>query len=101
MNRCKVVDAQAQRFQIFAQSCRVHAGSGAFLNHLGPVDGGDTGLLQYLLNGIAAGLDWPLTGQLASLLGAIKIAQRGGQNHQFTRSEIAARFKENFGTAIW
>ena len=54
-----------------------------------------------LLYGIANGLDWPLTGRLASLLGAIKIAQRGGQNHRFTRDEIGARFKENFGTTLW
>jgi adenosine kinase len=54
-----------------------------------------------LLYGIAMGLDWPLTGRLASLLGAIKIAQRGGQNHRFTREEIAQRFKEQFGVRIW
>ncbi|MEK6591866.1 MAG: carbohydrate kinase family protein [Pseudomonadota bacterium] len=54
-----------------------------------------------LLYGIAAGLDWTLTGRLASLLGAIKIAHRGGQNHQFTRDEIAQRFQENFGSRIW
>src|SRR4051812_32136341 len=49
-----------------------------------------------LLYGLANGLDWPLTGRLASLLGAMKIAHRGGQNHHFTRDEIAARFKQNF-----
>jgi adenosine kinase len=54
-----------------------------------------------LLYGIANGLDWELTGRLASLLGALKIAQRGGQNHSFTRDEIAAHFKRNFATAPW
>ena len=54
-----------------------------------------------LLYGIGAGLDWPQTGRLAALLGAIKIAKRGGQNHHFTRDEIAQRFKESFGTRIW
>jgi adenosine kinase len=54
-----------------------------------------------LLYGIANGLDWPLTGRLASLLGALKIAHRGGQNHHFTRDEITARFKQNFGTSLW
>ncbi|HEV7822653.1 MAG TPA: carbohydrate kinase family protein [Burkholderiales bacterium] len=54
-----------------------------------------------LLYGLANGLDWALTGRLASLLGALKIAHRGGQNHHFTRDEIAARFKQNFGTSIW
>jgi adenosine kinase len=54
-----------------------------------------------LLYGLAHGMDWDLTGRLASLLGALKIAHRGGQNHHFTRDEIAARFKENFGTVPW
>jgi adenosine kinase len=54
-----------------------------------------------LLYGIAAGLDCPLTGRLASLMGAIKIASRGGQNHYFTRDEIAQRFKDSFGNRIW
>ena len=54
-----------------------------------------------LLYGIAAGLEWSITGRLASLLGAVKIARRGGQNHQFTRDEIAQRYQENFGTRPW
>jgi adenosine kinase len=54
-----------------------------------------------LLYGIAAGLDWPVTGRLASLLGAIKIARRGGQNHHFTFEEIAQRYRENFGSRPW
>jgi len=54
-----------------------------------------------LLYGIAQGCDWPTTGRLASLLGSIKIATRGGQNHQFSRDEIAARYREAFGTSIW
>jgi adenosine kinase len=54
-----------------------------------------------LLYGIAAGMDWALSGRLASLLGAIKIARRGGQNHHFTRDEIAVRFSEAFATRLW
>ena len=54
-----------------------------------------------LLYGLALGLDWQLTGRLASLLGAIKIARRGGQNHRFTRDELADRFQENFGCRPW
>jgi adenosine kinase len=54
-----------------------------------------------LLYGIAAGLDWPITGRLASLLGSIKIAQRGGQNHRFTRDEVAQRYQAAFGSRPW
>jgi adenosine kinase len=54
-----------------------------------------------LLYGIVNGIDWPLTGRLASLVGAIKIAQRGAQNHRFTRNDIEAQFHASFGTRPW
>jgi adenosine kinase len=54
-----------------------------------------------LLYGIAQGMDWETTGRLASLLGSIKIAQRGGQNHHYTRDEIAERYRAAFGSRIW
>ena len=50
-----------------------------------------------LLYGIARGWDWDTTGRLASVMGAIKIAHRGAQNHSLSRSEIDARFKRAFG----
>jgi len=54
-----------------------------------------------LLFGIARGMDWQTTGRLASLIGAIKIAHRGGQNHRFTPDEIGQRYREAYGTVIW
>jgi len=53
-----------------------------------------------LLYGIARGWDWPDTGKLASVMGAIKIAHRGAQNHTTGREEIAARFKRAFGHSL-
>jgi len=53
-----------------------------------------------LLYGMAKGMDWTLTGQLASLMGSIKIASRGGQNHVPAHDEIMARFKAQFGTSL-
>jgi adenosine kinase len=53
-----------------------------------------------LLHGISSGMDWPVIGRLASLIGAIKIAERGGQNHRFTPDEIAVRYREEFGSAL-
>jgi adenosine kinase len=41
-----------------------------------------------LLYGIVRGWDWPSSGRLASTMGSIKIASRGGQNHKPTRIEI-------------
>ena len=54
-----------------------------------------------LLYGLAQGMDWPTTGRLASVMGAIKIAHRGGQNHQPAREEIAKRFETAFGYRPW
>jgi adenosine kinase len=53
-----------------------------------------------LLYGIANDYDWATAGRLASLLGSIKIAERGAQNHAFTRAEIGDRFREAFGRAL-
>ncbi len=53
-----------------------------------------------LLYGIANDLDWQTTGRLGSLMGALKIAQRGGQNHSFSRDEINQRYFEAFGSRI-
>jgi adenosine kinase len=54
-----------------------------------------------LLYGITAGWDWEKTGRLAAVMGAIKIAHRGGQNHRPTRHEIGERFARAFGNAPW
>ncbi len=54
-----------------------------------------------LLYGIAHDLPWEQTGRLASLMGSLKISQRGGQNHKATRDEIGARYLTAFGHSIW
>jgi adenosine kinase len=53
-----------------------------------------------LLYGMANGMDWQSCGQLGALIGSLKIAHRGGQNHVFTRDEIGQRYFENFGNRI-
>lgn len=53
-----------------------------------------------LLYGIAHGWDWETTGQLASVMGSIKIEQRGGQNHAPSRADIADRLKRTFGKTL-
>lgn len=53
-----------------------------------------------MLHGIQHGWDWETTGRLASLMGSLKISSRGGQNHKFTRMELADLFKQHFGTRI-
>jgi len=53
-----------------------------------------------LLHGIANGWDWASSGRLASVMGSIKIASRGGQNHKPTKADIESRYAEAFGTRI-
>lgn len=53
-----------------------------------------------LLHGIQQGWDWETAGRIASLLGAIKIAHRGGQNHLPTREALCEQFKQHFGYEI-
>ena len=54
-----------------------------------------------LLYGIARGWDWPSTGKLGAVMGAIKIAHRGAQNHAPEPGEIEARFQRAFGYSPW
>ena len=53
-----------------------------------------------LLFGLQHGLDWEITGRIASLMGAIKIEHAGTQNHALTRADFDARFRETFGFSL-
>ena len=67
--------------------------AGALIDPTGCGDAYRAGLIHGLLHG----LDWETIGQLASLLGSIKIESRGPQNHQFTRAELRRRYQQSFG----
>ncbi len=54
-----------------------------------------------LLYGIARRWDWPTTGKLGAVMGALKIAHRGAQNHAAARDEIESRFRTAFGYSPW
>jgi adenosine kinase len=49
-----------------------------------------------LIHGLLRGLDWRATGQIASLMGAIKIESLGTQNHRFTAAEFQTRLRQSF-----
>ena len=53
-----------------------------------------------LLYGLARGMDWETTCRIAALIGAIKIAHHGTQNHRFTPNEFAIRFRDSFGYSL-
>jgi hypothetical protein len=60
------------------------------------VPGGHAGLLL----GLQRGLDWPTTGRIASLAGAIKIEHHGTQQHQYDWPAFAARFHNAGGSVL-
>ena len=53
-----------------------------------------------LLFGLMNDADWPTIGRIASLMGAIKIASHGTQNHAVSRDSFESRFRESFGYAL-
>src|SRR5215467_1502762 len=53
-----------------------------------------------LLYGIASRFDWQKTGKLASLMGAIKVASSGGQNHSVSRDKIGRLLRSQFGLEL-
>ncbi len=50
-----------------------------------------------LLYGLARGMDWETTCRIGALMGTVKIAQHGTQNHRITPDEFAIRFHDSFG----
>jgi adenosine kinase len=54
-----------------------------------------------LLYGIAHEWEWLRTGRLAALLGSVKIASRGGQNHAIDRDRLAELYAAHFGGSLW
>jgi len=54
-----------------------------------------------LLYGIAHGFDWNRSGKLASVLGSLKIAARGAQNHVVNRDIVAALYSKAYGERVF
>ena len=50
-----------------------------------------------MLFGLTRDMDWITIGRLSSLMGAIKIASQGGQNHAPTIDQIEDRFFQEYG----
>jgi adenosine kinase len=53
-----------------------------------------------LLYGLEQDFDWETTGRLASLMGSIKIANQGPQNHEPSSQEIKDLFQAAFQYAF-
>jgi adenosine kinase len=92
-----VVTWGAKGSVIYADRERIDIPAAKPLRVLDPTGCGDA-YRAGLLYGLMSGMDWETMGQMASLMGAIKIASRGTQNHHFTREEFDARYAEAFGS---
>ena len=53
-----------------------------------------------LIFGLLNELDWPTTGRIASMMGSIKIAHPGTQNHRFDMGEFKDRYRAAFGRQL-
>jgi Sugar kinases, ribokinase family len=53
-----------------------------------------------LIYGLMNELDWDTTGRIASLMGSIKIAHAGTQNHRFDMNAFKQRFRAAYGRAL-
>jgi len=49
-----------------------------------------------IVYGIIKELDWPTAGRVGALLGSLKVASHGTQNHTLAPDELGARFREAF-----
>jgi adenosine kinase len=94
-----IVTLGANGSQIYADGTRVDIPVVPAAELLDPTGCGDA-YRAGLLYGIVNGWSWLKTGRLAALMGSIKIAQRGGQNHKPSRADLAARFEAAFGERL-
>jgi adenosine kinase len=94
-----IVTRGADGSTIFAEGGRLELPAVPPADLMDPTGCGDA-YRAGLLYGLSRNMAWEDTGRLASLLGAIKIAHRGTQNHSFTRESLAREFKSVFDYEI-
>jgi adenosine kinase len=94
-----IVTRAGEGSEIYAQGRTLHVPAAKPRAVVDPTGCGDA-YRAGLIHGLLRGLDWDVTGRIASLMGAIKIESRGPQNHRFTKAEFGRRFQDNFGEQV-
>jgi adenosine kinase len=97
--RAYIVTKGAEGSQIYANGACITiptAKPEAITDPTGCGDAYRAGLIYGLMNE----LDWDTTGRIASLMGAIKIAHSGTQNHRFDMHEFKQRFRAAYGREL-
>ena len=97
--RALIVTLGAKGSLIYSEGKQINIPAATATEVLDPTGCGDA-YRAGLLHGIQQGWDWESSGRLASLMGAIKIASRGGQNHKPTHDELSDLFKKQFDYSI-
>ncbi len=91
-----IVTKGAQGAEIHTQGKRIEIPVVPVEKAIDPTGCGDA-FRAGLLFGIEQEMDWEVTGRLASLMGSIKIASQGPQNHCPSQEAIQMQFKQAFG----
>jgi adenosine kinase len=94
--KCLIVTKGAEGSRFYRGSTVLQIPAAPVREVIDPTGCGDA-FRAGLIYGISSGMDWNTIGRLASLMGAIKIECRGGQNHTPSRLEVEDRFASSFG----
>jgi adenosine kinase len=91
-----IVTRGEQGAEIFTSDGRLDIPVVKVANIVDPTGCGDA-FRAGMLFGLARDMDWMTIGRLSSLMGAIKIASQGGQNHAPTLAQIEDSFFQEYG----
>ena len=91
-----IVTRGEQGAEIFTSDGRLDIPVVKVANIVDPTGCGDA-FRAGMLFGLTRDMDWMTIGRLSSLMGAIKIASQGGQNHAPTLAQIEDRFFQEYG----
>ena len=91
-----IVTRGEQGAEIFTSDGRLDIPVVKVANIVDPTGCGDA-FRAGMLFGLTRGMDWMTIGRLSSLMGAIKIASQGGQNHTPTLAQIEDSFFQEYG----
>ncbi|WP_018604768.1 carbohydrate kinase family protein [Uliginosibacterium gangwonense] len=95
-----VVTLGGEGSRIYAQGKTIDIPCAQATNLADPTGCGDA-YRGGLLYGLLQGWDIEQSARLASVMGAIKIAHRGGQNYTASREDIATLYASTFGAKPW
>ena len=94
-----VVTRGAQGSRVYTREGKIEVGAMAATREVDPTGCGDA-FRAGLLYGMARDWPWRKCAQLGAVMGSLKIAHRGGQNHQPSRTDIAGALRSVFGETL-